>query len=265
MSLIAGSSESALISLINQANTLQKPLVEGDLYYGVPKPLNDGLGTVRLPAVAMYDSDYEGYATFQYKRLNLAALFSGLKPKIAALGQPTLVRLLPTLNKALGLNLTERDVIDTQLSWLGGNEQVNIQITATPQSLGYEGVLIVQYTRVRPTLALVVKDKLLLQQRHPQTNVAKRSVDMSTWGMDFTDDRPNMKVIYTYWYENQAKVNQIMAQRGFANWPNPVIRTIYTAATKDVPGSNPAFQFVTVQPFVDGPDYAGTAYLHFNQ
>ena len=265
MSLIPGSSESALISLINQANALATPLVEGDLYYGIPRSLNDGQGTVRLPTVTMFDSEYEGYATFEYKRLNLNKLYSGLKPKIASLGQPTLHRLLPSLNKALGLNLTPRDVNDTQLNWVGGNEQANIQITATAASLGYEGVLVVQYTRVRPTLALVVKDKQLLQLRHPQDNPVKRSVDMMTWGMDFTDDRPNMQVQYTYWWKDQAAVNAIMAERGFANWPNPILRHIYTAATKDVPSANQAFQYVIIQESVEGPDYAGTAYIHFNQ
>src|ERR1700690_790462 len=158
MSLLTGTAEDNLLALINQVNTFPVPLASGDLYYGKIKQLTDGSGKIQLPTVTMYDAQYDGYVTFQYQRINLTKAFGGLRPRLSSLGQPTLYRLLPTLNRFLGLKFTERDVVDVNISWLGGNEQANIQIIAQPNSLGFEGSFVIQFTRVRPFLSVVTNN-----------------------------------------------------------------------------------------------------------
>ena len=267
MSLMSGSSEQRLIALINEVNVLPTPLKEGSLYYGKVHPKTDGSGKIRLPTVTMFDAEYEGYVTFEYRRIDLSAAWGGLKPTLHALGQPTLHRLLPTLNKLLGLNLTPRDVADVNISWLNGNEQANIQIIAAPNSLGYEGSFIVQFTRVRPLLNDVVKQKALETLQHPDGNdITKRSLALGTWGLDFTEYTPIMIYYWTGWgWGVMPQIRQMFADLGFAGIPDaqgeyPIIG--YT--TKQRPESNQAFNNVLIWKDVVGPDYQGDAYMHFN-
>lgn len=265
MSLMSGSSEQRLLALINEVNVLPTPLKEGALYYGKVHPKTDGSGKVRLPTVTMFDAEYEGYVTFEYRRINLSDAWGGLKPALHALGQPTLHRLLPTLNKLLGLNLTPRDVADVNISWLNGNEQANIQIIAAPDSLGYEGSFVIQFTRVRPFLNDVVKQKALDTLQHPDGNdLAKRSLASGTWGIDFTEHLPIM-IVYWWGWPLMTQIREMFADYGFADIPQANQQyQIATYTTKQRPESNQAFNNVYIWRDVVGPDYQGDAYMHFN-
>lgn len=265
MSTVSGSSEQRLIALINEVNVLPTPLKEGALYYGKVHPMTDGSGKVRLPTVAMYDAEYDGYVTFEYRRINLSAALGGLKPVLHALGQPTLHRLLPTLNKLLGLSLTPRDVVDVNIAWLNGNEQANINIITTPNSLGYEGQFVVQFTRVRPLLDKVVKEKALDTLQHPDGIVQnKRSLALGTWGIDFSDHSDYLYVYYWgFWYWDYVK--QMFADAGFPNMPPPPdARRVIAYTTASRPEANQKFKNVIIYKDVNGPDYQGDAYIHYN-
>lgn len=264
MFLLPASSEEAVLSLINQENDLPIDLQPGDLYFGNVKKLDNG--SILLPTVTMYDNeDYEGYANFEYKRVDLTAAFGGIRPQIHELGQTSLHRLLPIINKKLNLNLQPRDIVDQEIDWLGGNEQANLLFRAHVQSLGYEGQFIVQFTRVRPVLSEAIGNKALLTYRHPENPpVGKTSTAMRTWGMDFTDFQSALAVFNGYW-TTPLKVKETMALFGIDAWPDAPRYSVQSYATKDVPEANKAFTNVIVQKNVNGPDYQGTAYFHFNR
>lgn len=264
MFLLPASSEEVVLSLINQENDLPYDLLPGDLFYGNIKALEGG--SILLPTVTMYDNEtYDGYSKFEYSRVNLTAAFGDVRPQIHELGQTSLHRLLPIINKKLNINLQPADIIDQPIEWLGGNEQANLVFRASAQSLGYEGQFVVQFTRVRPILNESIANKTLLTFRHPETPTAgKTSVAMRTWGMDFSEFQSTMAIYNGYW-SSYAKLKETMATFGFADWPEPARYGVQLYATKDVPESNKAFTNVIVQKNVNGPDYSGTAYLHYNR
>lgn len=267
MLLLQGTSEQALMDLINANNALPVPLEPGDLYFGIPQSVTGG-GT-KLPVVTQFDNeDYEGYAVFNYKRLNLSLIFKDIRPIVEDIGQTSLTRLLPVINRATGLSLGPEDIIDQSITWLGGNEQANLQFVIQPNSLAYEGRLIVQFIRLRPQIASVVLSRTLPVLGFPNPVVTgKKSLSMATWGFDYTDDQVKLKLYRQGWWYPQ-EVKALMAQNGFANFPVNVFGNnigVQLFATKDVPGANKAFSHVVIQKNVVTPDYTGDAYFHFNR
>ena len=263
MFLSPGSTIDELVKLTNAGNELPFELLPTDLYAGKPKVLPSGL--VELPLVTMYDSVYEGYVKLTYKRIDLTKVFGGVKPVVHEIGSTTLHKLLPVISQAIGVYLTPQDVVDTNITWLGSGEQVNIQVTATPESLGFTGTFVVQFNRIRPHLnaiPLTTLDALV----HPSVPPAgKRCVDMATWGLDFTDNQQFIRPYYSFTWADYGSVKRIMGEFGFANWPNAGQGDLRVWATKDLPTANPAFDTVVTQLRVNGPDYAGTAYFHYNR
>lgn len=265
MNLLPGTSEEALLALINTASpTLPQPLVPGDLYFGKIKTLSGG--RVEIPAVTMYDSAYEGYVKFQYKRLNLSQAFGSVRPALRDIGYPSLHQLLPVINKALGINLQPRDVYDTQIAWLGNNENLNIQVTASAESLGYEGSFVVTFTRVRPMLTSVVTQPVLDVQVHPTDPVkALKSLSMHMYSLDFTGNESAFTIYYTGIWWNLGALRTLMTKHGFPNWPQGGRDDCKAYLTKDLPSANPAFTNVVVQKNVTINGYTGDAYFHYNR
>lgn len=264
MFLLPGSSEDALVGLINQQNSLSVPLEAGDLYYGHVKLNSDG--SITLPTVTMYDNEnYEGYATFNYKRINLSQVFSDQRPVIQDLGQTTLHRLLPIINKRLGINLTERDIQDQNIDWIGGNEKANLVIKATVESLGYEGNFVIQFTRIRPLLSTSIAIKSLAVLSHPNPlDQGKLSMQMATWGVNFTDYIQSLTLANQTWV-NPAKIVSMMADNGFPGFVAAGATKVVQFATKDVPSANQAFTNVIIQPIAESTGFKGVAYIHFNR
>jgi hypothetical protein len=264
MNLLPGSSEAALLELVNQANSLAQPLEVGDLYFGKVKTLSGGL--VEIPAVTMYDSAYEGYVKFRYQRLSLAKAFGTIRPQLRDIGYPTLHQLLPVINKKLGINLEPVDVVDVQFDWLGNNEQLNIQITATANSLGYEGSFIVTFTRVRPMLNKVVAATTLDVLKHHTTPVTGTlALAMATYSIDFTDEKNSLPIYapYRYW-ANIGATRTLLASYGFPNWPQAQIGTLKWGLTSSFPEANQSFKNVIIHPNPNIAGYTGDAYLHYN-
>lgn len=265
MFLLPGSSDEAVIALINQANPLPVSLTPGGLYYGHVKKLANG--NIEVPTTAMYDNDsYEGYSTFQYRRVNLNVAFQGIVPIVQDLGQTSLHRLLPTINKNLGINLMPRDIIDQPISWLGGNEQANFVFRAQPESLGYEGAFIVQFKRIRPLLSSILERNAEVLTHPILVADGKQSLAMKTWGIDFTDDQAALVVNQGNgkWLD-QVKFNAMIATHGFTGWPTAAAKDVALYPTALLPTANQDFDFVAVQKNVVVGDFKGDAYFHYNR
>ena len=266
MLFLKDGARAALVSLINEQNTLPVPLTERDLYHGKLKPVN---GQVELPTVTMFVSVYEGYARFVYGRVNLSQIFGTHRPTISAVGQNSLHAMLPMLSKAFGFTILPEDVYNVNITWLGGNEEVNIQIMARPESVGFEGSFVIKFIRVRPMLNTIVSMQNLDVLTHAWADQAKRSVDVLLWSVDFTGWIKNeLRTHYTdgRLWANMPGLQGVMNQLGYAAWPQRTgpIANLKVYATKDLPQANKDFTHVIVQKQVVGADYAGTAYFHYN-
>lgn len=266
MFLLPSGARAELYRQMNEANQdLPIPITEGDLYFGKVGTAKDSQGRITLPTVAMYDAEYDGYVKFQYQRLDFTKAFGTVRPTIKAVGSSTLHAMLPIISQALGITITPEDVIDVNVNWLGGTEAVNIELIAKPTSPGFEGKFIITYQRVRPLLSNMVKLRDLDCLKHPQVDLAKRSTNILTWGIDYTD---HLDVIVQYgsWWLHGAKVQTLMASKGFPDWPAGwATDLIATYLTKNVPEANQAFTHVIIQKGVVRPDYAGIGYFHFNR
>lgn len=265
MNLLPGSSEAAVLALINGENPqLPVPLAEGDLYFGRPKTLPSG--RVEIPAVAMYDSTYEGYVKFEYQRLSLTKAFGNIRPRIRAVGYPTLHQLLPVVNKILGTTFGPSDIIDMDLSKINPNENANIKISASLASLGYEGWFVMTFTRIRPLLQEAVEIKNLNAMAHPvDPETGLLSLSMHTYSIDFTGSDRELMVYPTGIWQNLSLFRTMMATHGFNNWPQGKAGEVRSYAAKDLPEANKDFTNVVVQRNLEIDGYAGDAYFHYNR
>lgn len=263
MFLMTGTPRENLARLIAENNVLPSPLSGDQLYFGTIFTQGD---EVVVPVVTLYDQPYDGPSHIRYRRVNLSEVFSDIRPIISEVGSPTLHGLLPTINKRLGLDLREDDILNSNIDWLGNNEQVNLLIRARTESLGYQGQFLVQYNRIRPQLGVTVANKALDALNHPKwVDPAKRSLEMCLWGLDFSSEQ-SLFTVKNGWWVNEAPIKAMLAELGFSNWPSPPKRDyVGVATTAKVPGSNTAFEMVAVQLAVVGPDYAGKALFHFNR
>ena len=267
MFLLPGSSEEAVVELINQQNPSAPIAFEkGDLYFGKVRDKGDGSGRIVAPAAAMYDTSYDGYANLDFKRIDLTAVFGDTVPVISDLGQNDLHLLLPAINKALGTNFQPEDFVNVILDWLTSGEQVNIRLTPRTNSLGYQGTFIVRYLRNRKQLDVAITTKSLHALTHPGVHTpGKMQLDMATWGLDLSDVYKDFDLWNGVW-NHLTLVKQHMADFGFPDWP----QAAYPNYVKDMPtskvvGANTKFSNVLIQPLVVSGDYAGTAYLHYNR
>lgn len=262
MFLLPDGSKQSLIDAVNDVNTFPVSFTAADLYFGKVKIESNG--HVSVPAVTMYNSEFEGYIRLNYKRLDLGKAYGTIKPKIRRVGYPTLYRLLPIINETLGLSLTEDDVTDISITWLNDNEQINIPVIAKVNSLGFEGQFMLEYTRVRPELAaLAIKTLNVL--KHPiEPALGKKSLAMMTWGIDFTDDMDDFSLNAGSW-RFADRVQARMAELGFPDWPWPPYWTLSAVPTSTVPSANQEFEYVIIQKGIVLADHVGDGYIHFNR
>jgi hypothetical protein len=262
MSLLPATPKEVVLSLIAQQNTLPVPLTEKNLYFGNPHLDTDGLTTI-LPTTAMLGGEYEGYATFKYKRLDLSKIYDE-RPALYTVGAATLWEMLPIVNKYLGMNFTTNDVLDTNVAYIDGGAQVNINIAASPSSVGYTGSFVLRFFRQRVNFPDAVKNASLGVLSFPPNTVAgKRNIGMMMYDHDFTNDRNSIMTWGHAWF-NFPAVKALMTDFGITDWPAPPVAGVTDYATKDYPGANTNFDRVVVQKAVVGVDYAGDALFHYN-
>ena len=264
MSLLNGTPKEVVLSLINQHNTLPVPLTEENLYFGAARFDTDGVTTI-LPVTAMLGGQYEGYQNFKYKRINLSQIFD-VAPIVSDVGGPTLYSMLPAVNKILGMDFTEDDVLDTDIATINAGEQTNINMVAKSSSIGYSGQFFFRYIRLRITFTDAVKSTALQTLVYPgHPDITKTNLSMMMWDFDFSADvTAGTLALRGNTWANQTAVATLMQEFGINDWPAPVVNGVTDYATKDYPGANTAFQRVIVQKTVSGSSYAGDALFHYN-
>ena len=185
MSIYNLPSDQMVRELINSTNL---PIVEfgpSNLTLGKPVvKVGDPSGNTTLNVRGIQGEDYAGQVAITYNRLDLGVLFQGTyRPEFTALGQSNLYRLLPEINKALGLNLTPKDLNDVNLKLLEEGDQVTIELRASPGSVAYIGFTKVLFNRRYLQLDDVVVDNVFDQFEHADPVLEGYiSAGLLTWG-----------------------------------------------------------------------------------
>lgn len=129
-----------IIDLINEANATA--LTPADITFSVPTETESGNRNTAITITAVANSGYTGTRDLTYDRVDLAQV-PGSRNKEFNIGSVTSVfGLLPAINAAYGINLTEADVEDTAMPTFEGTdplEKATLVITAKPGSLVYRG------------------------------------------------------------------------------------------------------------------------------
>lgn len=265
--------------LLNEKAGLPYPATQTNLIFGKPSALlDDERGQTQVAIRGIEDSDYRNRPTqVFYDRLDLGTLFAGnFTPEFTALGQSTLHRLLPELNKALGINLTARDVENIDVSQLGEGEQVNIQLQAKAGSLAYTGYTTIVFNRRLIYLTDVITTTVFDEFQHPDPHLqGYTSAGLLTWGLDFTLIGADLEVReqsanYRGDFRYLSRLQQSLVDNyGIENWPGNDTDSAATGRIRDydtrkVDGANTDFQRVVVQTEIRENGYVGTAYFHYN-
>lgn len=265
MSLLPGASpKDELLSLINANNpSVPVPITDENLYFGNARLDTDGVTSI-VPTVATLGEQYTGYLDFRYQRINLSVVYDQ-RPVLKSVGDVSLYKMLSIVNQFLGLNLTEQDVVDTNIANVVAGASVNINVQTVPGSLGYTGAFVFQFFRERPDLTAAIRNfqlDILSYPADPTQN--KLDLDSLMWNIDFSPFTATLAVTNNYW-KNAAGVQQLMADEfDFDDWPLPVALGVTDYPTSAYPGANTNFQRVTVQKMVVGSTYIGNALFHYN-
>lgn len=277
MILVPGAGQDVLVELINQNNALPYPLPSEDAFISVPVVIEGPDPTlVEVKVVPMPGTLYEGAVPVRYNRMDLSSAFGDMRPGVTGLSEGSLSSILPTISKALGIDLRAEDFEELDYSWLGVNESANLMVRALPSSRSYIGEFVVQFTRRRLQLDEVILNKALDVIHVPGYTVAgkafnKRQVDMVTWSTDFTEYYADIqKHFYYNRFRYGSRVRTLMSNLfGFVNWPVNYLDYVYDLPTSEVPEANQDFDRVITQKIVDRTSdgswpYEGTAYFHYN-
>ena len=270
--------EQQLRDLLNQTNTPEIEFTPTNLILGKPSDqLGFGNANTQLNVRGMAGEDYKGQVKVYYNRLDLGVLFGGnYRAEFSALGQSSLHRLLPEISKALGITLTEDDLVNIDLRLLGTGEQVLIELEAKPGSIAYKGYTTVLFNRRQLMLTDVIQTRAVAKLTHPDPVLeGYRSAGLTTWGLDFTLIRPQLTVHrnWAYYRGNwadhaglQAKLQELYS---ITDWPaidasSTSTDSVKVYETKSLPDANRNFSHVAVQTGVRSNGFSGTAYFHYN-
>lgn len=264
--------------LINRANSPIIAFDSSNLIFGKASTvLGNPDANTQVSVRGVYAEDYVGKVALLYDRLDLAVLFQGnYRPEFTALGQSTLYRLLPEINQALGINLTQKDVQDVDLKLLGEGDQVTLELRAKPGSLAYLGFTRVLFNRRQLLLTDVVTERAVAELNHADPVLeGYASAGLLTWGQDFTFLTNLMKInIYgnNYkgsWVNQSGFLAALSEYFGIENFPgidtsSTSKMTLRDYATKDHPDASREFSRVVVQTDIRKNGYSGTAFFHYN-
>ncbi|MNH65369.1 hypothetical protein D3C73_173780 [compost metagenome] len=278
MSIYSQSPDQMVRELINNANTPLVPFAPENLTFGTPQVVTGNPSVNATVKVRGIQGEvYAGQVAISYNRLDLGVLYRGnYRPEFTALGQSTLYRLLPEINKALGLNLTKNDLIDVDLKLLEEGDQVNLELRAKPGSLAYTGLATILFNRRQLMLTDVLPVEAFEEFKHADPVLeGYQSAGLLTWGQDFTIIAQYLKVNrygnnYKGSWIDEAGLRAGLAQYfGIENWPRIDTSanskmTIRDYATKDHPDANRNYQRVVVQTSLRSDGYSGTAFFHYN-
>lgn len=277
MILVPGKGKDVLVDLINQQNVLPYPLLPDEVLFTAPKVVNGTFPTlVNASVMSIPGSKYDGFASIEWQRMDLTSALGEMIPRVSGLSNGNLHSMLPYIGQELGMELFPEDFLQVDYSSLQENEEVNIQLVATVNSLSYVGSLVIRFTRLRPALIDSFKKLSLDVFNWPgwtkplEGAAAKRQLSMDIYSQDWTEHYAAVRRHPSYnipgW---PTDLRNLMSTKGYVNWPVGWNNPCYDYATSQVPEANKDYDRVIVQSIRDIKNvqtlpYEGTAYFHYN-
>lgn len=288
MILVPGPGRDILAQAISASPQLPVPIEPAHLK--LTPPVFVGLASpthTRVKAIPSPLSPYQGTVTVNYDRMDLNKAFGDVIPAYEGVSTGKLYSILPGIAQLLGMHISEDDFLDADYSWLDYDETTNLKLEAKPESVAYRGFFIVRFTRRRIFLDVKVKNRnqyALLDvgrtYRAPPkpgpgvpTFTVKDSVNMATYGTDFTPYRDTLRLSrrYPMLFVNPSAVGALLGRLfGYTSWYSGWSHTVTRYRTEDRPEARQDFEFVIIQNVYDPyyPYYRkqeGTAYFHYNE
>lgn len=236
-----------------------------------PGPTNGQRNTsVRVRGVQ--GAGFEDQLTLYYDRM---ALDKAIPPTAA--GKTALVRFktytatsfhkaLSVISATYGAELNPWDVADTALPGANSpNYSTLVTMSALATSPAYRGSVVLRLFRGKPLLEEGVSVPVIAPLNHPiPVTDNKVSVDMLTYGLDFTAYRSALTVT-AGGMPNWADLRAVLDSLGVPNYPAPPDgNTVVDQATSAVALANKDFDRVVIHSGIDAAGVKGTAYYHYN-
>lgn len=236
-----------------------------------PGPTN-GQRNASVRVRGVQGQGFEDQLTLYYDRMALDRAI----PPVAA-GKATYVRFktytATSIHKALtiisatyGVELNPWDVVDSSLPSPNVPNYVNtVTMTALATSPAYRGSVVIRLFRGKPLLEEGVTIPVIEPLSHPiPVTDNKLSVDMLTYGLDFTAYRSALTVT-AGGMPNWADLRAVLDSLGVPNYPAPPDgNTVVDQATSAVALANKDFDRVVIHSGIDAAGVKGTAYYHYN-
>jgi len=150
------SSVQIILDLINAKNGTSVPLEA--ISFGTPAAITSDPAQAELTGItvtAVDGSGYEGSQSFTYGRVNLAFMNANVQNLAFTTDVANTNQLLPLLNSTFGINLTEDDAENVELSPAAAGTVTSVSLVAKAASLVFCGAASLNIVSTQPTPAPV--------------------------------------------------------------------------------------------------------------
>lgn len=270
MALYPKGGKQMIFDLINAANPSEVPYTEANTAIEV---ITNGSFTVDGKSYntsarvrGLMGTGYTGSKTVYYNRLSLATLFLNATFRLDSYSAASVYDALPVINSRYGLNLTQADIVDAALAGVGQanyNSIVGVRGKATSPILTTASATLYYY-RGLPYLDKFVLAKNLNAYNHPVSDASRKSAQMLTIGLDFTEYKNYLTVDGTGMPQFADLSHLMTAQLGLPYWDAPLNSNyVVDQPTSAVADANKSFDRVVVQSGIDNGVVTGVAYYHY--
>ena len=273
---ILKSSKALVYDLINQANPqLPKPLTADNCRLekikAVAPTVENGMRNTQVRVRGVQGEGYQDQFTLYFDRMALSNVImpahatQRLESKFVTYTARTFHKALPIITSTYGAELGTWDIADAALpSPEVPNAVALVTMTALPTSPAYTGSVVLRLARGKPLLQEGVTVQVIAPCVHPvDPKESKISVDMVTYGLDFTAYRSALTV-NAGGMPNWADLRAVLDELGIPSYSAPAQNTVVDQATSAVATANKSFDRVVVHTGVDATGVKGTAYYHYN-
>lgn len=270
MPLYTKTGKQMVFDLINQANPSEIPYSETNTAIEAITAINTTIDGVQYNTQArirgLAGAGYTGNKTVYYNRLSLSTLFSGVQARVDSFSATQFFDTLDAFNTRYGLKLTQADVTNPAFSGANSaNYSASTSIRGNANSpLLTTNSITLYYYRGLPKLDLFVVNRNLNAYQHPVTDTKRKSAQMLTIGLDFTEFK-NFLSVTGVGMPSFADLSHVMTTTfGLPQWDAPLNSNyVVDQPTSAVSNANKAFDRVVVQTGIDNSNVVGVAYYHY--
>lgn len=143
-----------VLDLINEQNAQSLP--EGSISFGAPTEVVAGQIATTLVTTAQPGSGYRGSVELTYNRVPLSFMDTNEPDLVLETDATTTQGLIPALNAAFGILLTNDDITDAPIPELEPDVDTTVALTATATTLVWHGSVDLTLTKTLVELSSVL-------------------------------------------------------------------------------------------------------------